>query len=175
MLKFFDAAPTAKKGRKILDPVCTGRAILPGSFILILFMFFCHPAIAQGYKVAVGVRLSNSSPTLANGISAKTFLNDTDAAEAIISFGARFGFGLLYEKHKPLPVPGLSWLYGGGLYLGFENRQTYFGPTGIIALDYKFTDVPINLTLDYKPELDLTPSARFIPDAFALSIRFTIK
>jgi hypothetical protein len=175
MLKFTDAAPSVKKDRKILVPICAGRTILPGSFVLILFMFFCHPANAQGYKVAVGVRLSNSSPTLANGITAKTFLTDTDAAEAVISFGARFGFGLLYEKHKPLPVPGLSWLYGGGLYLGFENRKTYFGPTAIIALDYKFTDVPINLTLDYKPELDLTPKARFIPDAFALSIRFTIK
>ena len=174
MLKLFDAAP-AEMGGKILAPVGAGRAILPGSIILILFIFFCHPANAQGYKVAVGVRLSNSSPTLANGITAKTFLTDTDAAEAIISFGARFGFGLLYEKHKPMPVPGLSWLYGGGLYLGFENRKTYFGPTGIIGLDYKFTDVPINLTLDYKPELDLTPSTRFIPDAFALSIRFTIK
>ncbi len=175
MLKFFDAAPTVNKDRKILVRRCATRAMLTGSFILILFIFCCHPANAQGYKVAVGVRLSNSSPTLANGITAKTFLTDTDVAEAIFSFGTRFGFGLLYEKHKPLPIPGLSWLYGGGLYLGFEDRQTYFGPTALIALDYKFTDVPINLTLDYKPELDLTPETRFIPDAFALSIRFTIK
>ncbi|MBO9572957.1 MAG: hypothetical protein J7497_12245, partial [Chitinophagaceae bacterium] len=88
---------------------------------------------------------------------------------------SRFGMGGLLEIHNPLNMEGLRWIYGGGLYVGFEDKQTFFGPTGILGLDYKFKDVPINLTLDWKPELDFTPEVNFVPDAFALSVRFTLK
>jgi hypothetical protein len=143
--------------------------------ILISFIALSQKGEAQDYKLGVGVRLSNSSPTLANSLTAKYFLSENRAAEGLISFGDRFGLGAIYEIHNKFDVPGLSWLYGGGLYVGFEAGKTYFGPTPIVGIDYKFAAVPINLTLDYKPELDITPKTRFIPDAFALSIRFTIK
>src|SRR6185503_15865875 len=67
------------------------------------------------------------------------------------------------------------WFYGAGAYVGFENGDTYLGPTGIIGLDYKFTNAPINLSLDWKPELDFLPDINFVPDAFAFTIRFAIK
>jgi hypothetical protein len=39
--------------------------------------------------------------------------------------------------------------------------------------DYKFTNIPLNLSLDWKPELDIIPDINFVLDAFALSARFT--
>jgi hypothetical protein len=128
---------------------------------------------AQDYKVALGVRLSNSTPTLNNSVSIKYFMNQQNALEGLVSFGSRFGIGGLYEVHKPTTATGLNWFFGGGAYIGFQDSNTYFGPTGIIGLDYKFTNVPLNLSLDWKPELDIIPSINFVPDAFALSARFT--
>ncbi len=128
---------------------------------------------AQDYKVALGVRLSNSTPTLNNSVSIKYFMNQQNALEGLVSFGSRFGIGGLYEFHKPTTATGLNWFFGGGAYIGFQDSNTYFGPTGIIGLDYKFTNVPLNLSLDWKPELDIIPSINFVPDAFALSARFT--
>ena len=134
-------------------------------------------AKAQDYRFGVGVRLSTPSPTLNNSISGKYFITDRNAIEGLISFGSRFGLGALIEIHRPFSTPGLSWFYGGGAYIGFEGEpnQTFFGPTGIIGLDYKFNNVPLNLSLDWKPELDFIPAVNFVPDAIALSVRFTFK
>lgn len=145
--------------------------------IIFLATFFlaAQSASAQDYRFGVGVRLSNSSPTLNNSITGKYFVTDRSAIEGIVSFGGRFGVGALLEIHKPFAIEGLSWMYGGGVYVGFQDKQTYLGPTGILGLDYKFSEAPINLSLDWKPELDFSPAVNFIPDAFALSVRFTIK
>ena len=127
------------------------------------------------YRLGLGVRLSNSTPTLNNSITGKYFVTDRSAVEGIISFGSRFGIGGLLEIHRPTNIEGLKWFYGAGAYVGFENSDTYLGPTGILGIDYKFTNVPVNLSLDWKPELDIIPRVNFVPDAFALSVRFTLK
>ena len=150
-------------------------------FLAILSAGFAVSASAQNevpgpnYRLGLGVRLSNSSPTLNNSITGKYFVTDRSAVEGIVSFGSRFGIGGLLEIHKPTNMDGLKWFYGAGVYVGFESGDTYLGPTGILGIDYKFTNVPINLSLDWKPELDIIPDINFVPDAFALSVRFTLK
>jgi hypothetical protein len=129
---------------------------------------------AQDYKVAIGVRLSSASPTLSNSVTVKYFMNERDALEGLVSFGTRFGVGGLYERHQLIGnTPAFTWFYGIGGYLGFQDRNTYLGPTGVVGLDYKFKDAPLNLSLDWKPELDIIPAINFVPDAFAFSARFT--
>ncbi len=133
------------------------------------------PDPVSNYTFGIGIRLSNASPTLNNSITAKYFMHSGDAIEGLLSFGSRFGIGGLYEIHKPLNMEGLQWYYGAGGYLGFESNDTYFGPTGAIGLDYKFAAIPLNLSIDWKPELDILPRINFIPDAFGLSARFTLR
>lgn len=132
---------------------------------------------AQDYKLAMGIRFSSPAPTLSNAVSVKYFIKETDAVEGLISFGnSRFGLGGLYEKHQLIGgTPAFTWFYGGGAYLGFEDRTTFLGPTGVVGLDYKFQTAPINLSLDWKPELDIIPDINFVPDAFALTVRFVFK
>lgn len=132
-------------------------------------------AKAQDYKFGVGVRLSNSNPTLNNSVSAKYFVTDKTAIEGLVSFGTRFGIGGLIEIHEPFKTAGFSWFYGGGAYVGFQDKNTYLGPTGIVGLDYKFPSIPLNLSLDWKPELDIIPKISFVPDAFAVTARFAFK
>lgn len=147
------------------------RKLLTVVLLLVASSFFA--AQAQDYKVGVGVRLSSASPTLSNSITVKYNMNQQSSLEGLISFGSRFGIGGLYERNKVTTVSGLNWFYGGGAYVGFEDGDTFLGPTGIIGLDYKFPSIPLNLSLDWKPELDFIPSINFVPDAFALSARFT--
>jgi len=47
------------------------------------------------------------------------------------------------------------------------------GLQGVVGLDYKFSGLPINLSLDWKPELNMIDNINFEPAALALSIRFT--
>ncbi len=143
--------------------------------IVVFLLAISQDASAQAYRFALGVRLSNSTPTLNNSVTGKYFVTDRTAVEGLVSFGSRFGMGALVEIHKPLNIPQLSWMYGAGAFVGFQDNDTYLGPTGILGLDYKFENVPINLSLDWKPELNIIPDIDFVPDAFALSVRFTLK
>jgi hypothetical protein len=147
-------------------------------FALVFFiaLSFTKKASAQDYKVAIGIRFSSSAPTLSNSVSVKYFMNDRDALEGLISFGTRFGIGGLWERHQLIgSIPAFTWFYGGGGYVGFQSSRAYVGPTGVVGLDYKFENVPLNLSLDWKPELDIIPAINFVPDAFGLTARFTFK
>jgi hypothetical protein len=141
---------------------------------LFISMLLCHRASAQDYRFAAGIRLSNSTPTLNNSISAKYFATNRTAVEGLISFGSRFGIGALLEIHNDFATPGLKWFFGGGVYAGFQDGDAHVGPTGILGLDYTFPTAPVNLSVDWKPELDITPAINFVPDAFALTVRFAI-
>jgi hypothetical protein len=129
---------------------------------------------AQDYKLAMGIRFSSASPTLSNSISVKYFMDETNAVEGLISFGTRFGIGGLYEHHQLIGgTPMFTWYWGIGGYAGWQDGNTYLGPTGAIGLDYKFSNAPLNLSIDWKPELDILPNINFVPDAFGITARYT--
>ena len=140
-------------------------------------------AIGTDYKTALGIRLSNNAPIVGNAITLKHFVKDNTAVEGYFSFSDPLSLGAMLELYKPLSTPGLRWYYGGGAYLGFgktydvnkarDVNTTYFGAQGVVGLDYKFENVPINLSLDWKPELNLVSNIDFEPAAIGLSARFT--
>src|ERR1700760_1746953 len=147
------------------------RTITIGILLLIVSSCINHLS-AQDYKLAMGIRFSSASPTLSNSISVKYFLDETNAVEGLISFGTRFGIGGLYERHQLIGgTPAFTWFYGIGGYARWQNGKSYLGPTGAIGLDYKFANAPLNLSLDWKPELDIIPAINFVPDAFGITAR----
>ena len=139
---------------------------------------------AQEYRTAIGVRLSSASAAVNNSISIKQFISDRAAIEGLFSFGDPLAFGAMLEIHKPLAASGLSWFYGGGGDLSFlktynPNKQKNeidpnFGAMGVLGLDYKFANVPLNLSLDWKPELNLVSDINFEPAAVGFTARFTL-
>ena len=143
--------------------------------VLLLVISGCINRLsAQDYKLAMGIRFSSASPTLSNSISVKYFLDETNAVEGLISFGTRFGLGGLYERHQLIGgTPAFTWFYGVGGYVGWQDNNTFLGPTGAIGLDYKFANAPLNLSIDWKPELDILPNINFVPDAFGITARYT--
>ena len=56
-----------------------------------------------------------------------------------------------------------------------KHRGGWSAATGIIGLDYKFEEAPINVTLDWKPELNLISTIAFESSGIGLSIRYTFK
>ena len=146
-------------------------------------LFFMNNASAQDYKTGLGVRLSSSGAMVNNSISIKHFLNETTAVEGLFSFGDPLAFGALYEIHKPISATGVKWYYGGGGYLAFiktyninkqkDETNTNFGAQGVIGLDYKFANIPLNISLDWKPELNIVTDINFEPSAIGFTARFT--
>lgn len=142
-----------------------------------------HTAQAQDYKTALGVRLSSSNAKQNNSVSFKQFISDKAAIEALFTFGDPLALGALLEIHKPLSASGMTWFYGGGGYISFDKKlnnntgkettEPNFGAQGVIGLDYKFSGIPLNLSLDWKPELNLVSDINFEPAAIGFTARFT--
>ncbi len=158
------------------------KKIIAASFILAAIVF-TNNASAQSYKTGLGVRLSSAQAMVNNSISLKHFLNESKAVEVLFSFGDPLALGALYEVHKPFSSEGLQWYYGGGGYLAFvktfnpnknkNETDVNFGAQGVLGLDYKFVNLPLNLSLDWKPELNLVSDINFEPAAIGFTARFT--
>ena len=142
---------------------------------VILFTISLSMAKAQGdYKTALGIRMGPSIPAIKSGISIKHFIGN-NAIEGIISFGDAVGLCGLYEIHKPLANTNLKWFIGAGGYAAFNNSSSSIGAAGIVGLDYKFAGLPLNLSLDWKPELNLITKVGFEASTFGFTARFTFK
>ena len=131
-------------------------------------------AQAQNYKTAVGLRVSSNDALVNNSISIKHFINRVVALEGLISPDPT-AIGVLAEVHQPVnSTPGLRWMYGGGAFVYFDHGAGG-GLQGILGLDYKFIKVPLNLSIDWKPEFEFSNGLLFEPAAVGFSARFTLK
>jgi len=152
-------------------------------FLLTAGMGLVNNLSAQDYKTALGVRLSSSNAMQNNSISFKQFITERTAIEGLFTFGDPLALGVLVEFHKPLAPAGLTWFYGAGGYISFVKKVNVanaksttdpnFGGQGVIGLDYKFNNVPLNISLDWKPELNIVSDINFEPAAIGFSARFT--
>lgn len=145
------------------------------------FAFFISGmALAQDYTTGIGLRGGFSS-----GFTVKHFTGERTALEGILSTRWH-GFNItgLYEIHNyPFAVEGLSWYYGVGGHIGFwdgadvdwaddDDTYTVIGIDGVLGLEYSFVEVPIGLSLDWKPALNVIGHSGFWGDGGALSIRY---
>lgn len=142
--------------------------------LLVIATAFATASQAQNYKTAIGLRLSSNDATVNNSVSIKEFINRVVALEAMFSIDPA-AVGILAEVHQPVSsLPGFRFLFGGGGYVGLKNGIT-LGGQGILGLDYKFTKIPLNMTVDWKPELNFTEELRFEPAAVGITARFTLR
>lgn len=137
-------------------------------------------SMGSEYKTALGVKFYPGAITL------KHFYQDNKAVEGLLSFwryGARIT--VLHEWHGDINnARGLKWYAGGGAHLGFWNSDwkdrypgrdhgVQLGIDGVVGLDYKFTDAPINLSLDWQPSFNIAGYSYFEGSWVGLAIRYT--
>ncbi len=150
--------------------------------ILIVFASFIFISThAQDYATGIGIRGGFSQ-----GLTIKHFLTSHAAVEGIVATRWQ-GFIItgLYELHNynTFDVNRLNWYYGIGGHIGtwngsrarwaHENRYyTLVGIDAIIGIEYNFTEAPINISLDWKPLLNIGNYTGFWGDAGGLSIRY---
>jgi hypothetical protein len=146
---------------------------------LLISVFSIDNLQAQNYKTGLGIRLSSKDPVINNSISFKHFISEKTAIEALLTFDKRAAIGALVEFHKPVAsAEGLDWFYGVGAYIGLDTDKNHadrnlMGGQGVVGLDYKFPNIPLNIVLDWKPELNIIDNINFEPAAIGFTIRFT--
>jgi len=131
------------------------------------------------YRRAIGIKFPGGF-----SVTYKQFVTQTNNIEAqATAWNKGFRLSGLYEFnfYSFNTVEGLAWFVGPGVHLGFwkdqyskdYNSKADFGIDGIIGLDYKFKDLPINVSLDWQPSVTLVGSAGFVPAYGGLGIRYT--
>jgi hypothetical protein len=167
------------------------RRLLIITIGLTLFLLFMgNPTQAQ-YRTAVGLRLGGTS-----GVSVKHQIMDRLYGETILGT-FRNGFSLtgLMEKMAPVAnVEGLYFYFGGGAHVAVYNgKEIYYSNFGrqvkyhrnndvalginlIGGLEYKFINVPISLSMDLKPFVEIGSGGYWgvAPDP-SIGLKFTIR
>ncbi len=136
------------------------------------FLFLIGESDAQIYKNAAGVRIGPSSPAIKTGFTYKHFLNESRALEAMLSVTEGIGLAVLYEIHQPLTLQNLQWYLGFGGYAAAYKSNSYVGAAGIIGLDYTFPKLPLNISVDWKPELNIIERIYFEGSTVGFSFRY---
>jgi hypothetical protein len=133
---------------------------------------------SQSYKTAIG--LKGGFPGFGS-LNAKHYLKGSHAIEA--SIGGNLNFIWLqgiYEVNKSLPTDGMNWYLGVGPSIGITNTNgnttdgLYLMGTGLIGIEYTFQDLPINISLDTGPSIQIIPNAGFGWGG-GLAVRYTLK
>lgn len=128
------------------------------------------------YTTAIGIKFYPAAASL------KHFIIPEDKALEFLGFFYNEGirFTGLYEIHSNINnVAGLKWYAGPGVHIALYNPKhngfTSVGIDGVIGLDYKITNAPINVSLDSQPSIQLTD---YYGDRFTswggLAIRYTL-
>ena len=150
-------------------------------FAFTLFALSVSLSYGQDYNTGIGIRGGFS-----NGLTVKHFLTQENAVEGIISrrWGGFYVAGL-YEIHaNAFDTPRLNWYYGFGGHIGFwegyedhpwfddSKNHTVLGIDGIIGIEYNLEAIPFNISLDWKPGINLIGTSDFWGDEAALSVRY---
>lgn len=135
------------------------------------------PAAAKKEKLVDKQSLYSSAAGLkflwGVAITGKHFFKEHHAAEAIFKFRGYHGVGsdmnltLLYEYHGDIPVEGLRWYAGAGVFAGHfrlknkymdawegyygKRSSTYFGMSGVLGAEYKIKNFPVAVSADWQP------------------------
>jgi len=149
---------------------------------IIVFLFALSPILffAQtDYSSAIGLRGGSTF-----GVTYKVLLDSEKYIELIANYdNENFGASALYEIPKILSKQ-LNWYYGFGASAGFGNDEdndfgVAVGVSGIVGIEYIFKEIPINLSIDYLPTLNLINindgDDAFEKRNFALSVRYILR
>jgi hypothetical protein len=135
-----------------------------------------------GYKKAIGVKM------YPRAITYKSFLTNSKAIE-VLGYFTLDGFRttIMIEKYSAFAnTEQLSWYIGYGGHLGIwseewkKNNPNHkagiaVGVDGILGLDYKIKNAPLNLSIDWQPSFNFVGSSYFESGWAGLGIRYTLK
>ena len=158
-------------------------------FLLIILTFLAYELSAQNFTRDAGVRIGDFFSA-----SYRQFIDDEQAVEGILSAG-RKGAKITFLKEHSRPVLGhvsenLYFTYGYGGHAGFRYIDRYrvlnrtyglddyrfmplIGVDGLVAIEYRFPELPVIVTMDIKPYFEYSTIEIF--NVYLNSIGISIK
>ncbi len=156
------------------------KALILGMLIVSFSQFTKAQNLTSSYQTSIGLKLYPGA------LSVKHFIANNTAVEGLGYFyndGVRITG--LYELHYDIAgIDGLKWYVGPGAHIGFwndnwkakypdRNSSLAIGIDGVLGLDYKIKDVPLNISFDWQPSLNIIGYTYFEAGWGGLGIRYT--
>jgi hypothetical protein len=151
---------------------------------LLLFIALISMGLIAGAQVssnALGARLYGGDNFSGAELSFQKGLNDRNRLELDASFGFKSDnsrvalFGIYHWVWKI--VGGFNWYMGPGASLMYDNYDdngyVNVGVGGQIGIEYKFRDLPIQVSLDARPMWDFLGDVNGLGWGGALGLRYT--
>lgn len=160
-------------------------------FILSFCVFTVQAQEGSSYKSGIGLRAGGGYYDII-AASYKTFVTDPGAIELNLGFRPyavtynwfNLSFSASYQHHFPIgSIEGFKWFIGGGVtaFNSFSSNKDYKGfglgvfPTG--GVDYKFANIPLNVSADFRPTIALIKPYTYYSSFYAgnvgASVRYT--
>ncbi len=143
----------------------TAETLTAGLLLLVMHTKTYAQSFDADYRYAVGLRAGETS-----GITFKFPVRNAMNVELIAGFWTDWiNLTALLEKNAPaFNVEGMNWYYGGGGHLSLltndvRNHGRYYnrgedfaiGIDGIVGLEYKIPPIPLAISLDLKPLIEV--------------------
>lgn len=147
------------------------------SFFLIITLTkgYAQERAKHSYSTAVGIKFYPESLTL------KHFMGNHSAVEVQSYFWKGTRLVGLYEKYTAITdMKAMTWYVGAGAHISMYDRNSYegksfLGADGIVGIDYKIKNVPINLSLDWQPSIEFGGGVGFAGNWGGLGIRYILE
>ncbi|HHJ11106.1 MAG TPA: hypothetical protein ENK25_09510 [Bacteroidetes bacterium] len=147
-------------------------------FVIVLFALTSQ-LNAQHYVNSIGLRGGNPY-----GLTFKHFMTEENALELILS-SYSFVSGLqitgFFEMHRPTnEVPNLNYYFGVGAHAGYDDYGRFYTSLGVEpvlgvdmigGMEYTFDDLPLNVSLDLMPGLNIISTFRLLIGG-GISVRY---
>jgi hypothetical protein len=162
------------------------KMYLAGFATATLLIGLSYSSFGQSYGTAAGLRLGNNQDYRTIGITGKQRLMKGITAEGIIQsdFSSNTTAHLLLARHRPMISKRFNYYYGGGFSVGLEESRrkipesmqiitTYGNPTmGVdFILGAEMTVMKMNISLDYKPNINLVGKEQWYAGQVGISVR----
>ncbi|MBI9034376.1 MAG: hypothetical protein JEZ03_07895 [Bacteroidales bacterium] len=150
-------------------------------FILSIMLITTVSAFSQ-YHTAIGLRGGSHF----SGITVRHLPGEHLAYEGILSLryhgGAMATLLLEHQSNTTWGVDGLNWYWGYGAHAGtwdnsdsrLYNGDFALGADGILGIEYIVPEIPIVVSLDYHPSINILGPG-FFHNGTAFSIRYILK
>jgi len=144
--------------------------------VVVFAFLFANSAYGQkggqskNSDLSIGLRLTPDG----GGFTGKYFFKKDLAVEAQLNAGGLFAFSgqsfnalALVEYHIELSDPAWRLFFGGGAHTGVWQRGStddfLFGFDAIGGVEYRFKNLPLAVSADFKPAVNLSPDIEFFP------------
>ncbi|HOT14686.1 MAG TPA: hypothetical protein PK252_07980 [Bacteroidales bacterium] len=144
-------------------------------FVFVGILLMCTSIFAQRKGFAIGARIEGDEPNNL-GVSLRGKIHRAGMLEGIVHFyDGSVGATGLYERYINLSSSGtFDFVYGGGAHVEFTD-DLGAGIAGIVGLCYTFKEIPVNISVDWKPVLDIVSDVHMRARLLGVSIRYTMK